>query len=150
MKQKNNAGIFPALFMVFAFISCNQETKTDEPAKADEKKMETAASPTRDPATDATKVAPGVYRALADTMGIRLLEITARPGESVPIHSHPDNTIYVLEGGTLEISAKDGAKRTLELKTGMGLIAPAESHAAKNTGTTTVRLIVTEIFRPEN
>ncbi|MGQ0738735.1 MAG: cupin domain-containing protein [Bacteroidota bacterium] len=147
MKQKINAGFIPALLMTFIFIACNNEKKKDEPANSEEKKTEAAAAPTRDPAMDAAKVAPGVYHVLADTMNIRLIEITVKPGESVPVHSHPDYSLYVIDGGKAEFVAKDGTKQTQELKAGMGMVTPSETHAAKNTGTTTLRIIATEVFR---
>ena len=150
MKQKTNASIILALFMTFAFIACNDEMKTNEPAKEDDKSTETAAAPARDPASDATMVAPGVYKTLSDTLGLRILEITVKPGESVPVHSHPDYSLYVIEGGTGEFTANDGTKSTQELKAGMAIINPAESHSAKNTGTTTMRIIVTEVYRARN
>jgi hypothetical protein len=34
-----------------------------------------------------------------------------------------------------------------ELKAGMGAITPAESHAAKNTGTKTMKIIAAEVYR---
>ena len=145
MKQKINASIILALLMAFAFIACNDEKKTEETATTDA--AETTTTPTRDPAMDPVKVAPGIYRALADTLDIRISEVTVKPGESVAMHSHPDHSIYVVEGGTVEFEAKDGTKSTTELKTGMGIVVPAETHAGKNTGTATVRLILTEVFR---
>ena len=147
MKQKTNASIFLALLMSFAFIAC-KDAKKEEPEKTDT--GETTTTPTRDPAMDPVKVAPGIYRVLADTMDIRISEVTVKPGETVPMHSHPDHSIYVVEGGTVEFEAKDGKKSTVELKTGTGVVVPAETHAGKNTGTVTVRLILTEVFRPGN
>ena len=144
MKQKINASIFLALLMSFAIISCN-DAKKDESEKTDT--PITTTSPTRDPATDPVKVAPGIYHVLADTMDIRISEVTVKPGESVPMHSHPDHSIYVVEGGPVEFEAKDGTKTTSELKSGMGIVMPAETHAGKNIGTTTLRLVVTEAFR---
>lgn len=144
MKQKNNAGILLAFLMMFAFIAC-KDAKKEEPEKTDTPVTPTA--PTRDPAMDPVKVAPGIYHVLADTLDIRISEVTVKPGESVAMHSHPDHSIYVAEGGTVEFEAKDGKKSTVELKTGTGVVVPAETHAGKNTGTTTLKLVVTEVFR---
>jgi quercetin dioxygenase-like cupin family protein len=141
MKHKTKASFILALLMAFTFIACNDEAKKEEPVTTD------AAKPEADAITDAAKVAPGVYHVLADTLGIRLLEITVKPGEAVPVHSHPDYSLYVIEGGTGEFTANDGTKSTQELTAGMAAITPAETHAAKNTGTTTMRLIATEVYR---
>ena len=100
-----------------------------------------------DAATDAAKVAPDVYKVKNDTLGIRILEVTAKPGGSIDIHSHPDGAIYVINGGTTEFTLKDGTKRVNELKTGMAMVLPAETHSAKNTGKTTLKAILVEVNR---
>jgi quercetin dioxygenase-like cupin family protein len=105
------------------------------------------ATGTNDPATDAAKVASDVYKVKNDTMGIRILEITAKPGGSVAMHAHPDGAIYVMDGGTTEFTFKDGTKRVTELKTGMSMILPAEAHSAHNTGKTTLHAILVEVNR---
>ena len=102
---------------------------------------------TNDPATDAAKVAPEVYKVKNDTMGIRVLEISAKPGGSVAMHAHPDGAIYVIDGGTTEFTLKDGTKRVTELKTGMAMVLPAEAHSAHNTGKTTLHAILVEVNR---
>ena len=100
-----------------------------------------------DASMDAMKVAPDVYKIKNDTLGIRVLEVTVKPGGSVAMHSHPDGAIYVIEGGTVEFAAKDGTKMTNELKTGMAMVLPAETHSAKNTGKTTLKAILVEVNR---
>jgi quercetin dioxygenase-like cupin family protein len=102
---------------------------------------------TPDAATDASKVAPDVYKVVKDTMGIRLLEITAKPGGSVAMHAHPDGALYIIDGGTTEFTFKDGTKRTNDLKSGVGMVLPAEAHSAHNTGKTTLRAILVEVNR---
>jgi quercetin dioxygenase-like cupin family protein len=135
MKQKINTSFFLAFLMSFTLIACNNEEKKAEPAAAEAE------------VKDAVATAPGVYKVIADTMNIRILEIIVKPGEEVAMHSHPDYSLYVIEGGKTEFTAKDGTKQTQELSAGTGLILPAEVHAAKNTGTTTVRAIATETTR---
>ena len=102
---------------------------------------------TNDPATDATKAAPEVYQLKNDTLGIRVIEVNAKPGQSIAMHSHPDNALYVIDGGTGEFTAKDGTKTVVELKKGLAMIGPAESHSVKNTGKTTLRAILVEVNR---
>ncbi|CAN5497737.1 hypothetical protein BH23BAC1_BH23BAC1_48890 [soil metagenome] len=99
-------------------------------------------------AQDVHTIAPTMYKVLADTLGIRVMEATYKPGQSSAMHSHPDFAMYVLEGGNIEISGKTGSKQVVEFKTGMGVVLPADSHMAKNVGKTTVKLVVTEIRRP--
>lgn len=104
----------------------------------------------QDAATDATKAAPTVYKLKNDTLGIRVIEINFRPGQSAALHSHPDNVLYVVDGGTAEFTAKDGTKNAAELKSGMVMVAPPESHSVKNTGKTTMKGFLVEVNRPAN
>ena len=61
-----------------------------------------------DTAMDAVKVAPALYKLKKDTLGIRVIEATYKPGQSSALHSHPDNAIYAVSGGTAEFTDKDG------------------------------------------
>lgn len=99
-------------------------------------------------AQDVYKVAPTMYKVLSDTLGIRVLEATYKPGDMSALHLHPDFALYVLEGGRVEITGKDGNKQVVDFKTGMGVVLPSDAHTAKNIGTTTLRLVVVEVNRP--
>ncbi len=100
-----------------------------------------------DAATDATKVSPGLYTLKNDTMGIRVIEVNYKPGESSKVHWHPDAALYVIDDGKGEFTSKDGTKRVLDLKKGMAMITPSETHSVKNVGTTTMRAILVEVNR---
>lgn len=106
-----------------------------------------AQTTTPDAATNATKVASDVYKSKADSLGIRVLEVTAKPGKSVAMHAHPEAALYVIEGGVIEFTNKDGSKQVRELQKGMAVVLPAESHSAKNTGKTTLKAILVEVNR---
>lgn len=150
MKQKNNASIFLALLMAFAFIACN-DAKKDEPAKTDATKTETTAMPAYDPAMDPIKVEANVIsRVLADTLNVKFYELIIKPGDSVALHSHPDHLVYVIDGGMLELKNKDGKATPAEFKTGMGVMTGPDIHSGKNTGTTTIKMVVADIYRPRS
>ena len=99
-------------------------------------------------AQDVYKVAPAMYKVLSDTLGIRMLEATYKPGDMSALHLHPDFALYVLEGGKVEVASKTGSKQVVDFKTGMGVVLPTDAHTAKNIGTTTLRLVVVEVSRP--
>lgn len=101
----------------------------------------------QDATMDATKVAPALYKLKADTLGIRVLEINYKPGQSSAMHSHPDNALYVIEGGKGEFTGKDGTKNVMEFKKGMTAVGAAETHSVKNIGTTTLKAILVEVNR---
>jgi quercetin dioxygenase-like cupin family protein len=139
-----------AMAISFVLIACNNGEKKAE----SETKDSTAASTTMKDTTsqsqdmDAVKVAPGLYTVAKDSMGIRVLNIMYKPGDSSAMHSHPDNALYVIDGGKAEFTAKDGSKRVVEMKSGMAMIGGAETHSVKNIGTTTLRAILVEVNRP--
>jgi quercetin dioxygenase-like cupin family protein len=101
-----------------------------------------------DATTDPTKVAGSFYKSMRDTLGIRVLIATYQPGQSSAMHSHPDAAIYAISGGTASFTQKDGTKRTNELKTGMTMFTPADTHSVKNVGKTTMKVLIVEVSRP--
>jgi quercetin dioxygenase-like cupin family protein len=132
-------------------IGCNNESKPTDTETVDTtaiSKMETAITPPYDVSRSVTTVAPNLYKQLSDTLGIRILECTYRPGDSSIVHAHPDFALYVLEGGTAELTSTDGKKETIEFIKDMAVVLPAATHSAKNIGKTTVKLIVVEVNRP--
>jgi quercetin dioxygenase-like cupin family protein len=100
------------------------------------------------PAMDATKVAPDLYKLKSDSLGIRVLEVTYKPGQSSALHSHPDNAVYVISGSTVEFTEKDGTKHTHEFKPGMIMVRPGGDHSVKNTGKATLKVLLVEVYRP--
>ena len=150
MKQKTNVGIIFSFLIAMTIMACNEQSKKDETAKTDVSKSETAKLPSYDPDMDPVKVEAAFNKVLADTLNIKLHEVTLNPGDSVGMHTHPDFTLYILQGGTLKIYPKDGEPQVLELKTGMGFIFPTVTHSGKNIGTTTIKLLVSDIYRPRN
>ncbi len=150
MKQIGKPAII-ALAISFVFIACNNSEKKTEPSSSDSTQAtttmtDTTASQTQD--MDATKVAPGLYTVAKDSMGIRVLNILYKPGDSSAMHSHPDNALYVIDGGKTEFIGKDGSKQVLDIKSGMAMIGGAETHSVKNVGKTTVKAILVEVNRP--
>ena len=106
--------------------------------------------PAYDPAMDPIKVEAAFAKVHADTLNVKMYEVTLNPGDSVGFHTHPDYTLYVLQGGTVRLTSKDGTALVNEMPTGMGVIFPTGTHSGKNIGTTTVKLLVTDIYRPRS
>jgi quercetin dioxygenase-like cupin family protein len=148
MKQKTNASIFLALLMAFAFIACNNEAKKEEPVKVEGVKIENPSMPAYDAALDPVTVEAAHLKMFKDTLGMKLYEVTLNPGDSVGIHNHPDHVVYIAQGGKLRLYSADGKSEDSEFPTGAAMIAPAQSHYGKNIGTTTVKLIVADVYRP--
>jgi quercetin dioxygenase-like cupin family protein len=101
-----------------------------------------------DYAKGVTAISPNLYRKLADTLNIRMVEGVYKPGDSSIMHAHPDFAMYVLEGSMVELTAADGSRQNVEFKTGMAVVMPAATHSAKNIGKQTLKLIAVEVDRP--
>jgi len=101
-------------------------------------------------AQDPVKVAPAVYKPLLENERVRVLEVTVKPGETTSLHSHPDYSAYVIAGGMVRFfSSTADTGVVVELKTDMARWHDAEVHSAKNVGTTTIRVLVTELKEPK-
>ena len=97
-------------------------------------------------AQDPMKAASNVYRkVLLDNDQVRVLQVEFAPGDVAPWHQHPNHVIYALTAGKLEITDKDKPATVLDVKPGDTMYLPAVTHMAKNIGTTTVKLVVTEL-----
>ena len=102
-----------------------------------------------DPATDVLKIAKNMNALMLDTAGVRVIEVTIKPGQQMAMHNHPVSSLYILEGGKAEFTDGDGKKTVNEMAAGSALINPAHSHKVKNVGTTTLRAILVEVNRAE-
>ena len=100
-------------------------------------------------AADPLEVAPDMYKLKYQNDRVRVMEVTFQPGQAIAEHSHPDHFVYVEEGGNLKITKADGTVTDAVLKVGDIIWINAETHHAVNTGTTVVRLWVTELKEPK-
>jgi quercetin dioxygenase-like cupin family protein len=147
---KNNISF--VLISVLFLIGCNQSATTSEKNDKDTTAVvtssETSTMPPYDPAMEPLTVGAKFIKKLGDTLNMKMYEFTLKPGDSAAIHAHPDHTVYVLQGGKLSISFNSAAPQEMVLKTGDGFISPSLTDAGKNIGTTTIKLVVTDIYRP--
>jgi len=150
MKQTSKLAIM-ALVMSFVAACNSEETKTESASTDSTATTTTMADTTTSQSQDmdAVKVAPGLYTVAKDTMGIRVLNVLYKPGDSSAMHSHPDYALYTVAGGTAAFYTKDGARMVNEMKTGTVNIRPAEFHSVKNIGKTTIKVILVEVSRPQ-
>ena len=149
MKKKDKTQFLLAVTILLTLVACNQADKKEEATETtDSTKTETVQPVEQNAVMDAVKVAPDLYKVLSDSMGIRIVEATYKPGDSSALHSHPDYAIYAAAGGTATFYGKDGNKMENEMKTGTINVRSGEQHAVKNTGKTTLKVILFEVSRP--
>lgn len=97
-------------------------------------------------AQDFVKVAEqGTTKVLLENDQVRVIQIETAPGQATSWHSHPNYILYALTDGKLETTDKGKPPTIQNLKAGEALFMPAVTHMAKNVGTTTVKLVLTEL-----
>jgi quercetin dioxygenase-like cupin family protein len=84
-------------------------------------------------------------KVLLDNDQVRVMQIESVPGVATPWHSHPNNFIYALTDGKLEITDQGKKPVIYEIKAGQVVYFPAVTHMVKNVGTTTLKMILTEL-----
>ena len=100
-------------------------------------------------AQDPVVVAPSVYKkVIIDNEKVRVIEIEIAPGQTVPTHSHPNHVAYALTDARIQITEKGKDPAVAELKAGEALYIHATTHTGTNIGTSTARLVITEIKHP--
>jgi len=110
--------------------------------------IEMPAKPAYDSSMDAFTLGGPSIKKLADSLGIKLFITTLKPGDTATLHSHPDHAVYVLEGGEIAVSFQGGPRTIMKLQKGAGFVSGPLSDAAKNTGKTTVKLLIAHVYRP--
>ena len=152
MQQTKTSMYFLVFISVLFLVACNDTATTSEKNDKDTTSVasnsDAPAMPAYDPAMEPLTVGAKFSKKLADTLGIKMYEFTLAPGDSAALHAHPDHTVYVLQGGTASISFNGAAPQVMELKTGMGFVSGSLTDAGKNIGTTTIKLLVADIYRP--
>jgi quercetin dioxygenase-like cupin family protein len=95
---------------------------------------------------DALLASPANFKLLFENEYVRVVEYVVQPGQQDQWHTHPAKVSYVAEGGALRISTADGQSFLADEKTGTATWAgPVGRHFVQNVGTTTVRIILTEV-----
>ena len=96
-------------------------------------------------AQDPTKVAPDQYKSSFENDRVRVLEVRLKPGEKIPMHSHPDHLGYNIGAAKLRITNADGKVQDVDLTDGQVIWFDAVTHSAENTGSTEARIVVFEL-----
>jgi quercetin dioxygenase-like cupin family protein len=152
MQQIKNGSYFFVLISVLFLFGCNEPATTSEKNDIDTSatvaNSDISSMPAYDPAMEPLTVGAAFSKKLGDTLNIKMYEFTLKPGDSAAMHTHPDHSVYVLQGGKLAVTFQGKGRQEMNLPTGMGFIMVALSDAAKNIGSTTVKLLVTDIYRP--
>jgi quercetin dioxygenase-like cupin family protein len=96
---------------------------------------------------DIVEISPDVHEVIFENDTIRVLEVTVKPGVTVPMHTNPENINYILEGGTLRLVDPNASVVDVQLTERQVIPAPVGRHAVENIGQTTVRTLCIELKR---
>jgi hypothetical protein len=97
---------------------------------------------------DSVRVAPKNVKVVFENNRVRVLEVRIKPGEKIPMHSHPPHLIYTLSDFKGKYSTPDG-ESTLNLgKTGTWSWTETITHASENVGTTEIHAFAIELKEP--
>src|SRR5213594_1488691 len=97
---------------------------------------------------DSVKVAPKNVKLLLENNRVRVLEVRIKPGEKIPMHSHPAHLTYSLSTARGKYSSPDGETAIGEAKPGEVFWSEAITHASENVGTTEIHALVVELKEP--
>ena len=96
-------------------------------------------------AQDPVKVSPETHKVLLENDRVRVLDVRIKPGEKVPMHSHPANVVYVLADYKVKSTAPDGKTEEREGKAGAAVWREALTHTVENVGTTELHVVHIEL-----
>ena len=80
-------------------------------------------------AEDPVAVAPAQFKVVLENDEVRVLEFSAKTGETTPMHSHPGHVIYPLADGKTRFTYPDGTTREIEVRKGVSQWIPPATHA---------------------
>ena len=139
--------------MLFLF-GCSDNETTSEANEKDTTSVsavnrDIATTPAYDPAMDPVTTGGQMIKKMSDTLGVKMYEFTIKPGESWGLHTHPDHTVYALQGGKMALYMREaGRQDTLTFPTGMALVSGPLTDSGRNIGNSTIKMLVTDIYRP--
>ncbi|KQY50468.1 hypothetical protein [Lysobacter sp. Root494] len=96
-------------------------------------------------AQDMAATAGDKARVVLDNARVRVIELNMPPGSSTGVHSHGDNLVVFLTGGSAVQTMADGTTKTIERKPGEVSWSDPVTHDTKNTGKSATRTLVIEL-----
>lgn len=83
------------------------------------------------------EVTPKSAKVIFENDKVRVIEITMRKGQTIPMHSHNKGISYSLNGGKIRSTGEDGKSRAFHVRRGEISWSDAdgiETHAVENLG----------------
>jgi len=96
-------------------------------------------------AQDVVQVGGDTHKVLLENAQVRVLAVHIKPGEKVPLHSHPASVGYYLSDGKLRVTLADGTTKDVERKAGTSGWSEAVTHIVENIGTSDFTQVQVEL-----
>ncbi len=96
-------------------------------------------------ADDAVKIAPHVYKVLAETDKVRVLEARMKPGAKTELHKHPTHVGVAITPGKYRFAGADGKTMDAALEPGQVIVLEAIEHTTENVGDNELVAILVEV-----
>jgi beta-alanine degradation protein BauB len=100
------------------------------------------------PSQDVIQVAGDSHRVIFENEHVRVLAVDIKPGQTAPMHSHPENVSYFLTDGKLKITLPSGKSTERIVKAGTAGWSDATTHEAQNIGPTDFQQVQIELKPP--
>ena len=94
---------------------------------------------------DAIKVAPHVYKVVAENERVRVLEARMNPGDRTEMHSHPSMVACAVRGSKFKFTDPSGQSMEVEIEAGQAFLFPATDHTTECVGTTEGLILLVEL-----
>lgn len=98
-------------------------------------------------AQDMAKVAPEIVTVLLENDHVRVLDVNAKAGNTLPMHSHPGYVLYSFSDGNVRTTLADGKTSDTEFKAGEARWSEPIIHA--NEALSETHVLVIEVKKPE-
>lgn len=93
---------------------------------------------------DPVQSSPNNYRPLLENDTVRVLEMILPAGQSDIEHSHPNETVYFVQGGSVRLHLPGGETAEAEFPDGHVMFHEPWTHRVENIGNRDIRAIIVE------
>jgi beta-alanine degradation protein BauB len=100
------------------------------------------------PSQDVIQVAGDSHRVIFENEHVRVLAVDIKPGQTAPMHSHPENVSYFLTDGKLKVTLPSGKSNERIIKAGTAGWSDATTHEAQNIGPSDFQQVQIELKPP--
>ena len=97
------------------------------------------------PTVDLDELPKPFYSVLWENEHIRIVKHSMQPGDSEPMHTHPEMLAYIMESSNLLVTEADGTTNEIALTKGDFQQLPTWTHSIENIGDTPLHTLLVEL-----